>query len=122
MRMKGAREHLRSVVARSFSPAARVIVIDGLADLELMISWRLGEDLERPAKRSKTIRVTLETEALEEYAAGSVEERRCADERLGRHLSERLTQFDPQHSAPVGQEPPIERWVIDSVALLGSGG
>jgi len=119
MGTKLAREHLRSVTARSFSPEARVIAIDGPGDLELMISWKLGTDLKRPAKRSKTIRLTLEEEAIEDYAAAPVGQRQLADARLARHLAQRLSRFDPDHHAPLGHEAPIERWVIDTLALLG---
>ena len=114
-----AREHLRAVSARSFSPETRVLAIDGLQNLELVISWRLGTDPQRPAKRSKTIRLTIEAEAVEDYAAAPPGQRQLADARLEQHLAQRLRQFEPDHQTPLGREPPIERWVIGTLALLG---
>ena len=39
--------------------------------------------------------------------------------RLEQHLAQRLRQFEPDHQTPLGREPPIERWVIGTLALLG---
>jgi hypothetical protein len=36
------REHLRSVARESFSEHARIVAIDGQADLVLVISWKLS--------------------------------------------------------------------------------
>ena len=117
--MKQWREHLRSVVARGFSPGARIVAIEGEADLVLVISWKLGTDLKRPAKRSKTIRLTIEEEALEDYGAAPPGQRQLADTRLEQHLQAQLMRFDPDHHTPLGHEPPLVRWSIGTVALLG---
>lgn len=117
--MKQWREHLWAVVARSFSPEARIVEVEREGDLALLISWRLGTDLKRPSKRSKTIRVSIEEEAIEDYAAAPSGQRQLADARLARHLQDQLKRFDPEHHTPLGQEPPLVRWSIGTVALLG---
>lgn len=117
--MKGAREHLRSVVVKSFSEAARIVEIEGQAHLVLVISWKLGTDPKRPAKRSKTIRLVIEEEAIKDYAAAPAGHREMADARLQKHLTEQLMRFDPDHQAPLGHEPPLVRWTVGTVALFG---
>ena len=117
--MKQWREHLRAVVAKSFSPEARMVEIDGEDGMGLMISWRLGTDLKRPSKRSKTIRLAIEAEALEDYAAAPAGHRQMADTRLKEHIQELLLRFDPDHRTPLGQEPPLVRWSIGTMTLLG---
>jgi hypothetical protein len=117
--MKQWREHLRVVVARSFAPEARIVEVEREGDLALLISWRLGTDPKRPSKRSKTIRVAIEAEALDDYAAASPGQRQLADARLARHLQDQLLRFDPEHHTPLGQEPPLVRWSIGTVPLLG---
>ena len=111
--------HLRFVVMRSFSPEARIATVSERPDLELIISWTLGTDPDRPSKRSKTIRLVVEEEALLDYADAPRGQRQMADARLQEHLTEQLMRFDPNHGASLGQEPPIVLWTIGAVTLLG---
>jgi hypothetical protein len=111
--------HLRSVVARSFSPEARIVGVAERPDMVLIISWILGTDPNRPSKRSKTIRLVVEEEALVDYAAASPAQRRMADARLEEHLTEQLMRLDPDHQAAYGHEPPVVLWTIGAVTLLG---
>jgi hypothetical protein len=117
--MKDWSMHLRSVVTRSFSPEARIATVAERPDLVLIISWRLGTDPERPSKRSKTIRLVVEEEALLDYADAQKGHRQMADARLQEHLTEQLMRFYPDHGASFGQEPPIVLWTIGTVTLLG---
>ena len=102
-----------------FPPEARIIEVDWLGDLDLMMSWRLGTDPKRPGKRSKMIQVTITTEALEDYAAAPIGQRQMADARLAQHLENQLARFDPEHHAPLGRAPPVVRWLIGTMTLLG---
>ncbi len=117
--MKDWSAHLRSVVARSFSREARVLTVEGRDGLVLVISWKVGTDPKRPSKRSKTIRLVIDEEALEDYAAAPAGQREIADARLVEHLTEQLMRFDPDHHAPLGQDPPIVLWTIGTATLLG---
>ena len=117
--MKQWREHLRVVVTGSFSPQVRIVEVEQDGDFALLISWRLGTDQTRPAKRSKTIRIAIEADAMDEYSAAPLEARQLADGRLARHLQEQLLRFDPEHRAPLGQAAPLVRWSIGIVALFG---
>jgi hypothetical protein len=111
--------HLQSVVARSFSSEARIAAVAERPDLVLIISWKLETDPKRPDKRSKTIRLVLEEEALIEYAAAPPRHRQMGDARLEEHLTDQLRRFDPDHRAAFGHEPPVVLWTIGAVTLLG---
>jgi hypothetical protein len=119
LEMRDWSSHLRSVVTRSFSPEARIIGVEERADLVLVISWKLGTDPRRPDKRSKTIRLVVEEEALLDYAAAPPGQRRMADARLQEHLTDQLMRFDPDHGSLCGDEPPMVLWTIGAVTLLG---
>ncbi len=88
-------------------------------DWILFVSWKLGTDPTRPNKRSKTVRVVVSEEAVEDYERGSAGERLAADWRFERWLLRRLRGFDPEHQAPLGHEPQAEAWVIETVELNG---
>jgi hypothetical protein len=117
--MKDWSTHLRSVVVRSFSPEARIATVAERPDLVLTISWSLETDPERPSKRSKTIRLVVEEEALLDYADAPRGQRQMGDARLQEHLTEQLMRFDPHHRASFGQDPPVVLWTIGAVTLLG---
>jgi hypothetical protein len=110
---------LRSVIARSFSPEARMVAVAERPDLVLIISWTLGTDPRHPGKRSKTIRLVIEEEAILDYAAAPAGQRRMADARLEEHLTQQLMRFDPDHRALFGRDPPVVLWTIGAVTLLG---
>lgn len=117
--MKDCSLHLQSVVVRSFCPEARIAAVAERPDLVLIISWKLETDPRRPDKRSKTIRLVLEEEALTEYAAAPPGQREMGDARLKQHLTDQLRRFDPDHRAAFGHEPPVVLWTIGAVTLLG---
>jgi hypothetical protein len=117
--MKDWSMHLRSVVARSFSPEARLLTVTERPNLVMAISWKLGSDPTRPGKRSKTIRLVVEEEALMDYGEAPIGQRRLADARLEEHLNEQLLRLDADHDSALGREPPVVLWTIGAVTLLG---
>ena len=118
-RMKDWSTHITSVVAQTFSPEARIVTVAERPDLVMVISWMLGTDPKRPGKRSKTIRLVVEEEAVMDYAEAAPGHRRMADARLQEHLTEQLMRFDPDHRAAFGREPPVVLWTIATATLLG---
>jgi hypothetical protein len=102
-----------------FPTGTRLIVLTAEDDLVLLASWRLGTDPLRPNKRSKTVRIGISQEALEDYSRGVDGQREYADQRLESLLRRRLAQLDPSHDAPLGTEPPMEKWQISTIELNG---
>jgi len=117
--IKDQQERLRSTAAKVFPAGTRLILLPGEGDLVLLASWKLGTDASRPNKRSKTVQIGISREALEDYAQGLNGEREYADRRLEVLLRKRLAQLDPSHDAPLGTEPPMEKWHVGTTELNG---
>lgn len=81
-------------------------------DYLVMASWPLDDDPDRPNKRSKKLEILITQEACEDFRDAPEDRQRAALERLRKNLSDRLSDFDPNHNAPIRVGPPIERWEI----------
>jgi hypothetical protein len=117
--LKDQQERLRSVAEKIFPTGTRLILVPGEGDFVLLASWKLGTDASRPNKRSKTVQIGISREAMEDYAQGVNGQREYADHRLELLLRKRLAQLDPSHDAPLGTEPPMEKWQIGTIELNG---
>jgi hypothetical protein len=85
----------------------------------IVVNWNLMDDQNRPNKRSKTINISFDREAIGDYQDSSAARKCEADNRLQSYISAQLAQFNPNHRAPEGQIPPIEMWIITSETLNG---
>ena len=85
----------------------------------ILATWRLAADLFRPAKRSRMVRIVISLEALEDYGGGSDGVRLASDQRLASWLQRQLQNFDPDHDAPLGVEPPPVTWTVSTLDLNG---
>src|ERR1700688_2799690 len=103
-------ERVRAVAERVFPTGTRLITLSGEAEFVLLASWKLGTDPMRPNKRSKTVRVGISPEAMEEYGRSALDEREQADKRLESFLRKNLARLDPAHDAPLGTAPPVAKW------------
>lgn len=117
--MSDGAERLRHIAEGVFPAGARLIVVGREGEVVLLASWKLGADTARPNKRSKTVRVTVSEEAMSDYRRGANGERDAADARFGTLLKSKLERFDPDHDTPLGTEPPMERWAVNTVELNG---
>jgi hypothetical protein len=111
--------HFRRLITKQLPEDARVLVPDGGPDLIVLMTWRLKSDVHRPSKRSRMIRIVISEEAIEDYAHGSDGARLAGDERFIAWFRERLQEFDPNHEAPLGVEPPGVAWLVDTRVLNG---
>ena len=112
-------ERLRRVAERQFPQGARIIVPPGEGEYVLLASWKLGTDAERKSKRSKTVRVALTAEAVEDYLRASAGQREYSEARFEALLRRRLVAFDPDHDSPLGHATPVDRWSIGTIELNG---
>lgn len=112
-------EALRGVAERVFPRDARIIAPPGEGDFVLLASWKVNDDPERPSKRSKTVRIMVSEEAVEDYRSGVPGERLNAQRRFEAWLRAKVAGFDPRHDRPLGHEPPVEGWPIGTLELNG---
>ena len=85
----------------------------------ILATWRLGAGPPRPNKRSRTLRIVICAEALEDYANGSDSARQAGDARFVAWLRRQLSDFDPTHESPLGVEPPAVAWPVSTLDLNG---
>ena len=112
-------ERLRAIAEKVFPSGTRLIAPSGEGDYVLLVSWRLGIDKARPNKRSKTVRITISEEAMNDYTRATNGERDYADVRFEALLHSRLAAFDPAHDTRPGSEPPVEKWTVNTIELNG---
>ncbi|TQV89853.1 hypothetical protein [Aliikangiella coralliicola] len=80
--------------------------------------WLLNSDPERPFKRSKKVHFIITREALEDFKnVGNKNEARLQLD-FETYINHKLDLFDPNHNAPEGVAPPVEKWVIDSLLFI----
>lgn len=120
--MHKAFERWREMAARVFPPSARILELPPRNNSDasvwrLLVSWRLCTEPARPSKRSKTVRIEIEAEALEDYTRSPPGARQAADTRLEAWLRAELERFDGDHDAPLGTEPPVVAWTVGTFDL-----
>lgn len=84
---------------------------------EVVVSWKINTDLKRPHKRSKTIRIIVPKEAVDDYESKSEAARIRDDKKLKQLVANNLTKFNPDHAMPKDVTSPEVIWVADSNVL-----
>jgi hypothetical protein len=83
----------------------------------IQIDWRLGNDPQKPGKRSKTIEITIKEDAIEDYLDKNKLDRELYGILLKNFICERYNHFDPDIDARTSQYIPVEKWLISKDAL-----
>lgn len=83
------------------------------------VSWKLSDDPDRSNKMSKTISIHVSEEALEDFTNSADGIKVEALRRITKYLYAKLEQFEPNHNKKKHEEPPVEKWLINSTLLFG---
>ena len=110
-------KHFLAIVEREFPKHAEFHVRRESDDICIYIDWKLGNDLARPNKRSKKIKICISRAAIDDYTDGSEQNRKSADEKLRRVVAAQFQAFDPEHNVPAHVPVPIEQWTITTEML-----
>ena len=94
-----------------FPPEASFEVDEG-DDTILRIDWKLGNDPERPNKRSRLIRITISREAIEDC-----QDFNEAGMKFQKIIETRFASLNPDHNHARIVSPPIEEWIISTFDL-----
>ncbi len=113
-------EKLREWISPDLPDGAAFGIQPGEGDRVIRINWLLGNDPECPDKRSKTIRLVVAEEAVEEYEQAPQAGKETAKARLVGYFRARLAEFDPDHDSPRHTQPPEESWIV-TAPMLGFG-
>lgn len=85
----------------------------------LSVHWKLKNDPDRPNKYSKTVAIAIPLELIEDFPSYPESLQSSALEKIGQHIKERLSSFDPNHNAPRGMLEPVEHLDISIARLFG---
>ena len=110
-------KHFLAIVEREFPKHAEFRVHRESGDIRIYVDWQLGNDPARPNKRSKTIKICISRTTIDDYADGSVQNRKSADEKLRRVVAARFHAFDPEHNVPAHVPVPIQQWTVTTEML-----
>lgn len=97
---RNLQNHWSDLIRPLFKQSAELRVLDFKDHYEAVVSWKLGTDPSRPSKRSKTIRIIVSEEAVEDYLKKSESKRENDDEKLVQFIKSNLENFDPNHDNP----------------------
>ena len=111
------RNHWDSQLRALFRKDAEFSVVELPGRYEVAVSWRINTDPERPNKRSKTIRIVVPEETIDDYENKSDTVRAQDDEKLKQFIAGSLKKFDPNHDAPKDMPCPEVKWVAGSNVL-----
>jgi len=106
------REHWLNLIRPLFMKDADLSIVDLKEEYEVVVSWKLGTDPSRPSKRSKTIRIIVSEEAVEDYLKKSERQRENDDEKLVQFIKSNLENIDPNHDNPIHlPRPEAPPWI-----------
>lgn len=100
---------LRQVITPIFPAGARIVGIPRQSELVFAISWRL---LQNPARRSKTIRLCIADEIVDEYGTSAADAQRLTESRIESALREMLADFEPERDSLGPDDTEIVQWTL----------
>lgn len=116
------RDQVRHILIALMPPTACVTERPGSpqhpTSVEFDVSWPLNCDLKRPFKMSRTIRLHIGHEVVEEFGMMTAATQCRAYQAISRFLVTKLAGFRPDHDTPKHLTPPIEHWEIDCSVLF----
>jgi hypothetical protein len=105
-------KHFLDITTRELPAHAESHVRRESGDLCLYVDWKLGNDPERPNKRSKKIKICISQAALDDYVDGDDQNRESADVKFQQVIAAQLAVFQPDHNVPAHVPVPVEQWTI----------
>jgi hypothetical protein len=94
---------------RPLFPKSARIEMDGGRDVALRIDWKLGNDPNRPNKRSRLIRMVIPEKAIRDCA-----DFKTAGSRIKKIIQDKLSVFNPDHNTHRCGKRPTEEWVVST--------
>ena len=108
--MQAIKEHLKNVALSAFDNNVQKKLCEQFDYFCLEVLWKIATDPKRPNKRSKTIKIIISEERLDDYANLSSASQKDFDDKLTSFLKHRLDSFNPDHQANYDQLPPVGDW------------
>jgi len=111
------RNHWEGLLKPIFPDRSKIKCDRSSSDFRVRVSWKLGNDPERPNKMSKTILVIVPDEVADDYSNKNDAQRNFDDMKLKEFVSSGLSDHDPDPDHAIGQSPPVVEWIAGSNIL-----
>lgn len=110
--MQSTINHFANLILSSFPEINEAKPHPYIRDFKINLSWLLNNDPDRPNKRSKTIKITISEEQMDDYKNLSQNNKKQADIKLKKFIENKKSQLDANHNSPYGAVAPIEEWHV----------
>ncbi|MSM41454.1 MAG: hypothetical protein GJT30_17690 [Geobacter sp.] len=110
--MKSSVRHLSNLIMSLFPEADKVEPKPNLDYLCMDMTWKTNDDPQRKSKRSKTFRITISQEQIEDYELLPQRAKDEFDEKVTHFIQNKKTSMEPIHNNPYGASAPIEEWHV----------
>jgi hypothetical protein len=93
---------------------ANAWIVSGIygGDYIIQIDWNLENNLHKPNKRSRKIKIKISENAIQDYLDHKKEQGEIYDSRLKNLIHQWYSVFDPHHDAAMTRLTPTENWLI----------
>ena len=109
--MQIIKDRFQEIIVSVFPEAENKRVVPS-SDLIIELSWHLHNDPTRKNKLSKTLRISISEEQIEDYENLQLDQKNQFDKKLKELISLRKSQYDPNHGTRHGSSPALEEWPI----------
>ena len=110
--MQSTINHFANLILSLFPEVKEAKPYSYIRDFKINLSWLLNNDPYRPNKRSKTIKITISEEQMDDYKNLSLSEKKQTEIRLKKFIENKKSQLDANHNSPYGAVAPIEEWHV----------
>jgi hypothetical protein len=110
--MKSSVRHLSNLIMELFPEADKIDPKPNLDYLCMDISWKTNDDPQRKNKRSKTFRITISQEQIEDYENLPSSEKEQFDHKVTEFITNMRSEMVPDHGNPSYATPPLEEWHV----------
>ncbi len=111
------KDHWASLLRPVFPDGTDFDIDLGASDFRAKARWKVGTDLDRPNKMSKTIFIIVPVETARDYENKSDTQRQADDGKLRDFVVSKLANHDPDHDTQKGEPPPTVKWFADASVL-----
>lgn len=111
--MKSSVSHLSNLIMEAFPEADKTKPKPNLDYLCMDMSWYSNDDKLRKHKKTKTFRIIISQEQIEDYENLNTREKEQYDRKLSEFIANKRRQMEPIHNNPSSVGPPIEEWHVE---------
>lgn len=104
--------HLSNLIMSLFPEADNTEPKAYLDYLCMDMSWKSNDDHQRKNKRTKTFRIIISQEQIDDYEMLSLREKELFDQKVAQFITNMKSQMVPTHNNPYDAAAPIEEWHV----------